>query len=1067
MLKTSLIVFLAIIILHPLSGQEKLSPDSAMVNDIQLRNIGPARASGRIADFAINPKNPFEFYVAVASGHIWKTNNNGTTWEPVFDNYGVYAIGCLAIDKKNPNVVWAGTGENNSQRALGFGNGVYKSVDAGKSWKNMGLKQSMQIGKILIDPRNSNNVFVAAEGSVWGPGGERGIYRTTDGGKSWKQVLEISENTGAYDLEFHPCNPEIIYATVHQRRRRAYSKINGGPESAFYKSTDGGLTWKKSNKGLPGVHLGRIGLSVTPAQPSLVYAIVEAANGKGGFYKSTDEGESWNRMSDYTSSGQYYTTIYADPNNPDKIYSMDTWSSVSNDGGKTWKNLSTKHRHVDDHALWIDPILPNHIRIGGDGGVYESYDDGNTWNFSGNLPVTQFYRVNVDNSEPFYYVYGGTQDNNTLGGPSQNLTSDGVSNDEWFVTLGGDGFWVAVDPENPNIVYSEYQYGNLYRYNRANGETVYIKPQEAKGELTYKWNWDAPMILSPHSNTRLYIAANKVFVSEDRGNSWTAISGDLTTQKDRNDFKVMGKYWSGDAVAKDVSTSQWGTLVSFAESSLKEGLLYTGSDDGLIHITDNNGQEWRKAGSFPNVPEFTHVSDICPSRFNENIVFASFNNHKSNDFKPYILMSKDKGKSWTSIASNLPDEPIWTIAQDIKDPNLLFVGTECGLYVSFNKGKKWMAIKNGLPSIAVRDIVIQERENDLVLATFGRGFYILHNYSHFREISKIDVNAKAEIFPVKDAKLYIPQYNRRSSYGDDFYIVKNQPFGAEFTYYLKDDIKTDKQIRQKEDGELFKEGAKINVNTYEEDRLEKLEEKPYLLFVIEDSEGNIIRKITAKANKGIHRIYWDLKYPGYSPVHKKLSEFDPFTEENGGIYVLPGEYNVSIYASEKGEVTQISDKKTFSVKALDISNFNAPERAGVIDFQKDFSKLARIVINTGYELEDVNKEIARLKQVNLQSSSIDPDINHKLIAIEHETARLILKLNGYEAKASDEEIPPAQVSILKRLYYIINGSHRSSEPPTETQKQNFAIVQQEFAELKADFEKLSADVKTLKEQIEN
>lgn len=1065
MYKTYFIALFAMLLLYPLSAQEKLSPDSSFVNSIALRNIGPARASGRIADFAVNPKNPFEFYVAVASGHIWKTTNNGTTWKPVFDNYGAYAIGCLAIDQNNPNIVWAGTGENNSQRALGYGNGVYKSVNAGKSWKNMGLKTSRQVGKILIDPRNSDVVYVAAEGSVWGPGGERGIYKTIDGGKTWNRVLEISENTGAYDLEFNPANPDIIYATSHQRRRRSFTKINGGPESAFYKSTDAGKNWKKSNKGLPGVHLGRIGLSVTPANPDYVYAIVEAADGKGGFYRSTDEGESWNKMGDYTSSGQYYTTIIADPLDPNKVYSMDTWSKVTFDGGKNWNKLSTKKRHVDDHALWIDPKLTDHIRIGGDGGVYESYDGGQTWSFSGNLPVTQFYRVAVDNSEPFYYVYGGTQDNNTFGGPSQNLTTSGVANEDWFVTLGGDGFWVAIDPEDPNIVYSEYQYGNVYRYNRENKESVYIKPQEPKGELTYKWNWDAPMILSPHSNTRLYMGANKVFVSEDKGNSWTTISDDLTAQKDRNDFKVMGKHWSGDAVAKDVSTSQWGTLVSFAESSAKEGLLFAGSDDGVISISDDKGQNWKQTKSFPGVPQYTYVSDICPSRFDENVVFASFNNHKSDDFKPYVFMSKDKGKSWTSISSDLPEGAVWTIAQDFKDPNMLFVGTEFGLYISYNKGKKWMPINNGLPSIAVRDITIQERECDLVLATFGRGFFILHDYSFLREIASVDANTKAEIFPVKEAKLFVPQRRSRSSWGDDFYLVKNLPFGAEFTYYLKEDIKTDKAIRQKKDAELFKTGDKIDVNTWEEDRIEGLEEKPYLIFVIEDKDGNVVRKFTSKAKKGIHRVYWDLKHPGIMPVKKDLKEFDPLKEENGGIYVIPGEYSVSIYASEKGKITAISDKETFMVKALDISKFDDASRSNTVDFQKDISKLAKEIVNVSNELDEAKKDIAKLKQINLRSGNLNPEINEKLIAAEMLAAELILKLEGYEAKASSEEIPPSMVPIEQRLSFIIYGSMRSSEPTSTAQKESAEIIKQEFSELKTQFEKLKADINTLEDQI--
>jgi photosystem II stability/assembly factor-like uncharacterized protein len=1049
----------------PSNCQDNIKPDSALVNAISLRNIGPAMASGRIADFAVNPNNPFEYYVAVASGHIWKTKNNGTSWKPIFDNYGVYSIGCLAIDPNNSNIIWAGTGENNSQRALGYGNGVYKSLDGGDSWVNMGLKNSRQIGKILIDPRNSDIVYIAAEGSVWGPGGERGIYKSNDGGNTWEKILEISENTGVYDLEFHPTNADIIYASAHQRRRSGFSKINGGPESSLYKTTNAGKDWRKITKGFPEVHLGRINLAVTPANDKLIYAIVEAAKDSGGFYRSIDQGESWNKMSNYTSSGQYFTEIYCDPVDPDKIYSMDTYSQLSKDGGKTWKKLSAENRHVDDHAFWIDPINTNHIRIGGDGGVYDSYDEGNTWCFTGNLPITQFYRVAVDNSQPFYFVYGGTQDNNTLGGPSQNTTNEGVSNDEWFVTVGGDGFWVAVDPENPDIIYSEYQYGNAYRYNRKNGEIVYIKPQEQKDELSYKWNWDAPLILSPHSNNTLYMAANKVFMSEDRGNSWKVISDDLTLQKDRNDFKVMGKYWSSDAVAKDVSTSQFGTLVSLAESSIQKGLLYAGSDDGVIQTTENNGNSWSKVSSFPGVPQYSYVSDICPSRFDVNVVYATFNNLKSNDFKPYVLMSRDKGKTWASISSNLPEGVIYTLVQDFKNSEMLFCGTEFGLFVSFNSGKEWMQIENGLPDIAVRDLVIQEAECDLVLATFGRGFYILPNYNHLRELKNIETTRKAIIFPIKNAKLFIPQHRRRNSFGDDFYIVKNPQFGAEFTYYLKDEIESTKDSRQKKEAELFKEGAKIKVNTWEDDRLEKLEEKPYLVFVVSDSQGNVIRKITAKATKGINRVYWDLKYADMLPVKDDLKEFDPFKKDDGGIYVMPGNYQVSIYASEKGILTELTDKTSFKVEALNFTNFGDENRETTLLFQQNIAELTQNILLAEQDLNEAQKQIQRLKQINLKSKNLNLEANNKLLNLERKTADLLLALKGYTPKASPEEIPPSHVPIERRLKFVIEAFYRSSEPVNKAQKEATEIVKDEFSKVKTDLEKLLDELDSLEKQI--
>ncbi|HEX2977458.1 MAG TPA: hypothetical protein VHO68_16110, partial [Bacteroidales bacterium] len=588
---------------------------SGAFSGLKFRSIGPAYCSGRIADFAVNPERTNEYFVAVASGHIWKTINAGITWEPVFDNYGSYSIGCVVLDPSNPNVVWAGTGENNHQRALGYGDGVYKSTDGGKSWKNMGLKQSRQIGMIAVDPRNTNVVYVAAEGSVWGPGGERGLYKTTDGGKTWNRILFVSDNTGINNVILDPRNPDVIYATSEQRRRHVFTKIGGGPETAIYRSLDGGATFDKLTSGLPGEDMGGIGIAISPVNPDYLYAIIEAANDGGGFYRSTNRGASWSKMSDHTAQGQYYNEIYCDPVNTDIVYSMETVSKVTLDGGKTWKNLGLKSRHVDDHAFWIDPKNPKHFLIGGDGGIYETYDGGEDYGFKSNLPVTQFYRVNVDNSEPFYYVYGGTQDNNSMGGPSRNTTGQGVVNDEWFVTNGGDGFWTAVDPTDPNIVYAEAQYGNMVRYDRKSGEAIDIRPEPAKGEETFKWNWNAPLVVSRHDPQRLYCAANKVFRSDDRGDTWQAISGDLTSGTDRNTWKVMDKYWSIDAVSKDVSTSLFGTIISFAESPIKENLLYAGTDDGLIQVTED-GKNWRKINNFAGVPEYTYVSDILPDRYN-------------------------------------------------------------------------------------------------------------------------------------------------------------------------------------------------------------------------------------------------------------------------------------------------------------------------------------------------------------------------------------------------------------------------------------------------------------------
>lgn len=1017
---------------------------SGDVSGLKFRSIGPAFTSGRIADFAVNPKNHSEYYVAVASGHVWKTINNGTTFEPIFDNEGAYSIGCITMDPKNHNVLWVGTGENNHQRALGYGDGVYKSMDGGKSWKNMGLKESRQIGMIAIDPRNTNVVYVAAEGSVWGPGGERGLYKTIDCGENWEKILEISEHTGVNNVILHPCDPDIIFASSEQRRRHVHTKIGGGPESALYKSVDGGKNFKKLESGIPGVDKGGMGIAISPVDPNIWYVIIEAAMDKSGFFRSTDMGESWSKMGDYSSSGQYYNEIYCDPINADKVYSMETWSKVTLDGGKTWKKIGNKDRHVDDHAFWVDPDDNNHFMIGGDGGVYESFDNGKTCIHKTNLPVTQFYRVAVDNTEPFYWVYGGTQDNSSFGGPSRSLNGDGVVSSDWVTTLGGDGFWQAIEPTNPDIVYSEYQYGNIYRFDKKSGERINIKPRERKGEETYKWNWNAPFILSPHSPTRLYMAANKVFRSDDRGQSWTVISDDITAQIDRNTWPVMDRYWGVDAVVKDMSTSLYGMAVALDESPFQEGLIYIGTDDGVIQITEDNGENWRKIETFPGVPENTYVSDVTSCKFCDHLVFASFDNRKRDDFKPYVLMSNDKGVTWTSIAGNLPENgTVHSIAQDHENANLLFVGTEFGVFFSVDMGKTWTQLKSGIPTVAVRDIAIQERENDLVLATFGRGFYILDDYTPLRELTTELLDTTAYIFPVKDALMYVQK--RRGGYGSgsNVYIAKNPDFGAIFSYYIKESPKTLKAERRAKEKDLIKNNEKIPIPTMDELRAEENEVKPHLIFTIKDEQGNEIRKLTTAASKGINRLNWNLRYPSTRPVSIKDKKYDPLSMGGDGMYVLPGNYTVSISQFVRGEITELVEPVEFVVKTLDNTTLPAEDRAELVAFQQKMAELYRIISGAEELADDQLNRIRHAKQAAQRTVGSTADLMTKIEEVEAQLDEILWKFNGQEAKASSEEKLPAIPSINDRLRSVLWVHWGSTAAVTQTEMEIYDILKDE------------------------
>jgi len=1042
----------------------------ADLSGLALRPIGPALTSGRVVDFAMHPGDRGTYYVATGSSGLWKTVNGGTTFEPVFDGESAYSIGVVELDPGNPHVVWVGTGENNGQRALGYGDGVYKSVDGGKSWRNMGLENSEHIGKILIHPDDSDVVYVAAQGPNWSGGGDRGLYRTTDGGESWTRILEISEHTGVNEVHMDPRNPDILYASAWQRRRHVWTWISGGPESALYTSTDGGDTWSRITKGLPKGDIGRIGLCVSPADPDYVYAIVEASGDEGGFFRSTDRGGSFEKMNDYHTSGNYYSEIFCDRVDRDRVVSMDVWARVTDDGGRSWARFGERSKHVDNHALWQDPDDPDHYLNGNDGGIYETWDGAKTWQFKPNLPITQFYRVGLDSDTPFYNVYGGTQDNFSLGGPSRTTSLHGIVNSDWYVTNGGDGFFSAVDPTNPNIVYAESQYGGLARFDRASGENVFIKAEVDPGEPPLRWNWDAPLLISPHDPGRIYHAANRVLRSEDRGDHWELISPDLTADYDRNEWPVMDRYWSMDAVGKNTATTLYGTIVAMDESPMREGLIYVGTDDGLIQRTENGGEEWVRLDNFPGVPERTFVAVLKASAHDENTLYAGFNNHKNGDFRPYLLKSTDRGRSWQSVASNLPERgSIWTVAEDPEVPGLLFAGTEFGLYVSRDGGGHWVELDKTLPTVAVRDIALHPRENDLVVATFGRGFWVLDDYTPLRAATPELLAGEAHIFPVRDALIYVPSrrlgLDGKSFQGESYFTAENPPFGALISYWLKDGLETMEQKRRAREEELEKAGERIPYPSRADMRTEDQEQEPYLLFTIRDADGERVRRIRRPAAAGLQRLAWDLRYPPLDPVSlEEAGPENPFRSRDTGAWVMPGTYSVSLSRVVDGVPETVLEPVEFEVAPLNNATLTAPDKAALLAFQQEAGRTRQALVAADRRLDEASNRLRHIREAIRRTPALPEAALARARQLERRIAAVQIPLNGDRSVAKRQFETPA--SLVQRVSFAVYSSFASTQGPSESQQAQLRFAREGYRELEPEIDAILSELESLEAELE-
>lgn len=922
-MKNCLILLFSLLIGSFLLAQEPLKLDEKTFSGLKLRNVGPSFTSGRIADIAIHPKNDNIWYVAVGSGGVWKTVNSGVTWKPIFDDQSVYSTGCVTLDPSNPNTVWLGTGENVGGRHVAFGDGVYKSMDGGKSWKNMGLKKSEHISKIIVHPKNPDIVWVASQGPLWNKGGERGLYKTTDGGKKWKRTLGNNEWTGVTDVAIDPRDPDLIYAATWDRHRTIAAYLGGGPGSGIHRSNDGGDSWEKLTKGIPKSNLGKIGLAISPQKPDEVYAAIELDRTTGGIFKSWDRGSSWTKQSDAVSGAtgpHYYQELYASPHEYDKIFLVNNRMIVSDDGGKNYYNMSERKKHSDNHAIAFRADDPGYILVGSDGGLYETFDNTQTWRFIDNMPITQYYKVAVDDREPFYHIFGGTQDNGSHGGPSQTDNAHGIRNADWYKTLSADGHQSATEPGNPNIIYAETQQGGMHRVDLATGEQVMIQPQAGEGEDYERYNWDAPIIVSPHNPARIYFASQRVWRSDDRGDSWISISSDLTKDQERITLPILGRQQSWDNPWDVGAMSNYNTITSISESPVKEGLIYTGTDDGIIQVTDNGGTTWTKilVNKLSGVPPTAFVNDIKADLHKEGTVYVSLDNHKYGDFKPYLFRSDDKGKTWKSLKGNLPDKTlIWRLVQDHVDPNLLFVATEFGIYFSQNGGGKWIKLK-GAPTISFRDLAIQKRENDLVGASFGRSFFILDDYSPLRSISSQSLAKDAEIYPVKDALWYVPR-SIIGSEGHQHYAAENPMFGAIFTYHINKDYRTLKQMRKEKEKALNKSGQNIPFPGWDALDEEKMEDKPKVWLVVHDEGGEIVSKVAASTKKGVHRTAWNLRYPMDRTIRpgQKQQSVSPWARRwMRGPLAGPGTYTVTLTEEKDGVAKNLAGPVSFNVVPL-------------------------------------------------------------------------------------------------------------------------------------------------------
>lgn len=917
-------VFVLVCNLFP---EEKTEFDSGYLKSLKWREIGPACTGGRIADIEAADENPHIIFVGAATGGIFKSKNNGVTWRPVFDAPGrSLSIGDIDIAPSDSKIIWVGTGESNSEsEPASVGSGVYKSIDCGETWKYMGLKETYHIGRVAVHPKNTDIVFVAALGHTWGPNPERGLYRTRDGGISWQKVLYINPDVGVVDVAIEP-DGHVLYAATYQRRRHAWGHLRGGPESGLYRSMDGGNTWEKLRKGLPEGKTGRIGIDISRSHPHIVYAVIE--NKDGGIFRSEDRGLSWTRVNKMNASTYWYGRVHIDPCNPDKIWVMGTNLSVSIDGGKTVTHEgSAKDIHVDHHTIWIDHKNTKHVILGNDGGLYISYDGGKSWGFIDNLPITQCYAIAVDYRNP-YFVYCGLQDNGRWGIPSRTYSGLGILNSDAVYVGWGDGFCVAIDPEDHSVVFSESQHGVLTYWNLNTMEQKSIKPAPEDPEEKYRFNWRTPLVLSPHDSNILYFGGNKLFMTKDRGHKWEEISPDLTKNLDTKKRTIMGLKFT---------PKTFSTITAISESPVKAGLIYVGTDDGNVKFTSNHGNTWQNLTQRFEIPAERWVCDVQASRHSAGRAYAAFSGHMYDDYTPYIFKTEDFGRSWKNITGNMPVKAVVkAVAEHPCNPDLLFAGTHLGLFISIDGGENWVLSGGDLPPVAVNDIIVHRRDNDLILGTYGRGIYILDDIAMLEHLNQSVLSSPVYLFPPKNA-VQFHATSRVVTLGEAKFSGQNPEYGALITYYLKDSPKG------KNDKQLPVDELKVKIE-------------------ILDKDENVVCVLDGPAEKGVNRVNWGLCY-----------------DTDTGPFVLPEEYTVKLIACDQESVQILKVRMDPRVKA---SRKELQERLDVglvlVEIQHVQKLAQKIIKELEDEMKDINKLISQQDGVPVELSSRVKAISDKL-----------------------------------------------------------------------------------------